>query len=283
MMSPAALSSGPGRFARGRRFGRLGVAALGLFALSCASSSELTRRSDESLKAGHTMRAYDWARRALDKDPKNDQARAHMTEAATQLSADWKRRIRAIAATDTLTAAEVALDYARFRAELVRYDVALAADSAFREDERRIRDAAAAQNYRAAESFLEQREPKNAYRSFVEAERFVPGYGDLDQRIPDTYERALTRVAVLPFANQTDVPGLSKEIADGTFEELERRMTPKGFQFTRLIPAEETYRRVSVAELDGLDREAAVRIGRQLGARLVGWGRNSGITRQSGT
>jgi len=278
-MSRAAGNAGFGRW----RAGRIGVALVGLLALSCASSSELARRSDESLKAGHTQHGYDWARKALDKDPKNDVARANLTAAAVILSADSKRRIRNLAASDSTAAAEASLEFARFRAELARYEVVLDPDATYREDERRIREAAAAQYYRSGRAYLDQRQPKAAYRSFLNAGRFVPGYRDLPTLIPSTYNRALTRVAVLPFANQTEVPGLSRELADRMYRALDDHLTPNRFQFTRLVSADQTYGGVTVGELDRMDRDAAIHVAHQLGAQLVVWGRYAGLTSDSDT
>ena len=267
-----------------RRLGALvGLVFLALLTLSCASSNQLSRRSEESMKAGQTTRAYDWARRALDKDPMNDQARANMTAAATVMSADWKLRVRTLAANDSLQGAEAALEFGRFRAELARYQVVLPFDKPFRDDESRILNAAADHDYRAALACLDNHQPKHAYRLFVDSGRFAPGFRDIALRIPKAYELALTRVAILPFANQTEVPGLSKEMADHLYGELDDHINPREFQFTRLVDAEEVYAKMTVSELDRLDRDQAIQIGRKLGARCVVWGRYSGMSANSTT
>ncbi len=262
---------------------RVALVLLGGLAISCASSNKLAERSEESLRAGQTSRAYDLARRSLDKDPRNDKARASMTSAAIQMTADWKARVRNLAANDSLAGAEAALEFGRFRAELARYQVVLPFDPAFRADESRILNAAADHVYRAAQAALADHQFKRAYLNFVGAGRFVPGYRDIAVRIPKTYELALTRVAILPFANQTEVPGLSKDMADRMYGELDDHLTPREFQFTRLVDAEQVYGRMTVSQLERLDRDAAIQLGRDLGVQRVVWGRYSSLNTSSTT
>jgi len=100
----------------GRHLTRTGVVLLAALTVSCASSNKLAQRSEDSLRSGQASHAFEYARRALDKDPRNDKARADMTQAAAVLAADWKQRVRNLAASDSLQGADVALDYARFRA-----------------------------------------------------------------------------------------------------------------------------------------------------------------------
>lgn len=282
-MSRAAIAPGHSAGFALRLIAGAGVTLLALFTLSCASSNALQRRSDKSLQEGQVSRAYDFARRSLDKDPKNDRARASMTTAATQMSADWKRRIRDQAATDSLAAADATLDFARFRAELAHYDVVLSPDPAFREDENRIRLAAAAHYYKTARMAFDARKPKQAYLDYSTAGRFVPGFRDLATRIPKTYELALTRVAILPFANQTEVPGLSKQMADHIYGEVDDHLTPKQFQFTRLVDNDRVYANMTVSQLEQLSRDDAIRIGRSLGVDRVVWGHFSNFTTNSTT
>lgn len=266
-----------------RRAGYVTMALLGLLAISCASSNKLAQRSEESLKAGQTSHAYEWARRALDKDPRNDKARASMTEAAAQMTADWKQRVRTLAANDSLQGAEAALEFGHFRAELARYQVVLPFDRAFRADESRILGAAADHDYRAALVCLDNHQPKRAYLAFVDAGRYVPGFRDIAVRIPKTYDLALTRVAILPFTNQTDVPGLSKEMADRMYGELDDHVGPRQFQFTRLVDTDQVYARMTVSQLERLDRDQAIQLGRDLGVQRVVWGRYSGLKTNSTT
>ena len=284
-MPPIGISSAEGSsgLRAARRACHVALALLGLLAISCASSNKLAERSEESLKSGQTSRAYDWARRSLDKDPRNDKARASMTEAAIQMTADWKQRVRNLAANDSLQGAEAALEFGRFRAELARYQVVLPFDPVFRADESRILGAAADHDYREALIALANHQPKRAYLEFVDAGRFVPGFRDIAVRIPKAYDLALTRVAILPFANQTDVPGLSKEMADRMYGELDDHLNPRQFQFTRLVDSDQVYGRMAVSQLERLGRDEAIQLGRQLGVQRVVWGHYSGLNANSTT
>jgi hypothetical protein len=277
-----ARSAGRAPVATLRRAAGIAVAVAALLSLSCASSNELAKRSDRSMAEGQSRRAYDWAKKALDKDPRNDKARASMTTAATAIASEWKTRIRNQAAGDSLAAAETALEFAHFRAELASYQVVLTPDPTFREDERQILTAAAAHDYKSALQGLADHHPKQAYLDFSAAGRYVPGYRDLATRIPRTYEMALTRVAILPFANETDVPGLSKEMAERIYGEVDDHRNPKLFTFTRLVDTDQVYGRMTVSQLERLGRDDAIRIGRQLGAQRVVWGRFSGMNASSG-
>ena len=275
-------SAGRAPVATLRRAAGIAVAVAALLSLSCASSNELAKRSDRSMAEGQSRRAYDYAKRALDKDRRNDKARASMTAAATAISSDWKTRIRNQAAGDSLAAAESSLEFARFRAELASYEVVLTPDPTYREDERLILTAAASHDYQSAMQGLAEHHPKQAYLDFSAAARFVPGYRDLATRIPRTYEMALTRVAILPFANETDVPGLSKEMAERIYGEVDDHRNPKLFTFTRLVDTDQVYGRMTVSQLERLSRDDAIRIGRQLGAQRVVWGRFSGMNSSNG-
>jgi hypothetical protein len=256
----------------GRHFIRAGVVMLAALTVSCASSNKLAQRSEDSLRSGQASHAFEYARRALDKDPRNDKARADMTAAATVMATDWKHRVRNLAAGDSLQGADAALDYARFRAELVHYQVVLPFDKSYHDDEALILAAAANHSYRAGLEDLAQHSPKHAYLSFVDAGRYVPGFRDIAVRIPRTYDLAITRVAILPFANQTDIPGLSKIISDHMYGELDDRLNPRQFQFTRLVDNEQVYARMTVSQLEQLSRDEAIQIGRTLGVRRVVWG-----------
>ena len=81
--------------------------ALGFLALSCASTSELARRSSAALAKDDDTRAWQWAERAMKKDPQSPVARDAMTAAAAVVVPDWERRIRALAGSDTVGAARL--------------------------------------------------------------------------------------------------------------------------------------------------------------------------------
>lgn len=258
-------------------------AALLLLVVSCAGPDTLARRSSESLARGDVQKAYETARKALDKDPTHPAALAAMTDAARPLMADWKARIRNLAAVDTLGAARLSLKLDDFRRELDRYHVVLPRDRGFRRDERAIRRGGARADYAAGEEAFSGGRPKVAYHRFVEARDFAPRFRDVDARIAEAWERARTRVALLPLANQTDLPGLSRTIADATYEQVANRMNTKDFEFTELVPMQRVYQNLTVAEMDDLSREGAARVGRLIGAQRVLWGRLTGLRSEKDT
>jgi len=98
------------------KFCRVLAFALAVGSLSCTSARELARRSAVALQGGDTEAAYDWARRAVEKEPDSEMARAAMYEAVQLKSTDWKRRIANLADVDSVVAAEQTLEFGRFRA-----------------------------------------------------------------------------------------------------------------------------------------------------------------------
>ena len=108
---------------------------LALFAISCAGPAQLARMSERELRAGHLRKAYELARRGVDKDSTSEPARRAMTAAATQLVDDWKGRILDVAEADTVAAARHGLELRDFRAELSRYRIEVTPDLGFAERE----------------------------------------------------------------------------------------------------------------------------------------------------
>mgnify|MGYP007027452655 CR=1 FL=1 len=94
----------------------------------------------------------------------------------------------------------------------------------------------------------------NANQVFTGANRFA-----------GVVELTNTAVAILPFADQAGVPGISRALADRVYAEVSRHVRPEQFVFTRLVDPGQVYARITVAELDGLTRADAIRIGRRLG------------------
>ena len=252
---------------------RLPIVALALLALSCASSNKLNRQSEDLLQAGQNQKAYQKARRALDKDPANDRARESMRRAAERIVADWQRRAMNLADVDTLAAAKQCVELAEFRSELDRYRVDLPRDTAFARRERLFRETVAGDFYALGMGNLRDHRPKQAWAQLSEAAHFMPGYRDVPAQIDRAYQAALTRVAVLPFANQTDVPGLSKAVEDRIYHELAGQFAPPRFQFTRLIGRDDVYAQLTVAQAEGLTPDEAASLGRRLGAARVVAGR----------
>jgi hypothetical protein len=253
-------------------------AVLALLAVACAGPDKLARQSQEELSRGHTEKAYQKARKALDKEPGNEQARAAMTQAAVQLFSGYRERILGLAANgDTLSAAHRCLQLDGFRRELADHRVPAPADSTFHSQESRIRLAAAAKYYRQGQEELASSQPKRAYDDFLAARDLRPGYRDVESLIREAYAKAITRVAILPFEDQTGVRGLSMDLADKIYSEVSRRITPKDFRFTVLVSREDVYARTPVAALGRFDRADAIEVGRGIGADRIVTGRFYGL------
>jgi hypothetical protein len=258
--------------------GRTAIAVLALLALSCASPEKLTRQSEEALARGQGQEAYEKARKALDKEPQNERARQAMATAAARLMSGWKDGILGLAASDTLAAARRCRELDAFRRELSDYHVGLLPDTVFSRQEDQIRSSAAGVYYQRGVQALGARQARVAYDAFLAARDLFPAYRDVESLIREALAKAVEHVAILPFANQTDVRGLSMEMADRVYSEVTRRITTRDFRFTVVMNRDQVYARVPVAGLSRMTREDAVRIGRQLGADCVIYGRFFGLT-----
>jgi hypothetical protein len=196
-----------------------------------------------------------------------------MASAAQSLANEWKGRIRSTAEVDTVAAAEYALQYDAFRLEVVRYRVTLYSDPAFDAEEAAIKQGAAARLYGQGEAELASGQPKQAYWSFRTCRKYDPGYRNVNDRIEAAYEEALTFVAVLPFANDTDVTGLTQELNRYIQDEVDHRLVSGPFEFTRLISPDEINDHMTLSQLQHLSRDEARSLGRDLGADRVVRGR----------
>ena len=252
-------------------------------ALSCAGPNKLAQQSEKAYGQGEMEKAYQKAARALRKDPENRRARNAMTQAAAKIMEDRMAEIRGIAARDTVLAAERSLDLDSFRQELIDYRVVLSPDSSFDRDEAAIRHGAAGIQYRRGLEDLEGLYPKRAYDEFRLTQALEPGYRDVERRIEQAYDGALPSIALLPFANQTDLPALSKGFTDRAYAELERRTQPPEFRFTDFVPRERVYDAVPVSLLERGNRREAARLGRELGADRVIVGRFYGMRTSANT
>jgi hypothetical protein len=259
------------------------IALIAIFALSCASANKLSQRSERELAAGDLRGAYEHARAAIAKQPTNARAQSAFSAAATRLVADRKARILNIAEVDTVAAAQQTLALAELRGEIARYGAALPADTAFARRDAALRVGAAGILYARAERELSARRPKQAWADFRGAAGFASGYRDVGRRIDEAYAQALARVAILPFADQAGVPGISRTLADRMYAEVAPHIRPEDFRFTRLVDPGQVYGRITVAELDVLARGDAVRIGRRLGADQVVTGRVYGLRSRTDT
>ena len=259
------------------------VGLVALLALSCASANKLSERSERELTAGDLRGAYEHAREAIAKEPHNARARAAFTAAATRVVEDRKARILTIAGVDTVAAAQQTMELAELRGEIARYGVALPPDAEFGRQETAIRLGAAGICYARAERALKDHRPKEAWADFRAAQGFVSTYRDVGRRIDEAYALAVARVAILPFADQAGVPGLSRALADRVYEEMSSHVQSGQFRFTRIVEPGQVYAHITVAELDRISRDDAVRIGRRLGADQVVTGRVYGLRARTNT
>ena len=251
------------------------AAGLAFLALSCASTAELARRSSASLAKGDDHAAWQWGERAMKKDPRSPVARDAMTSVAAQAVPDWERRIRTLAGSDTVGAARLARDFGAVRAELGGWNIPVPLDSAYLDDERTINNGAARILYRRGVDELHAHEPRAAYRDFTEVQEIVPGFRHVEERIRRAFELALVRVAILPLDDDTGSPEVVGELADEMRSRIASEMTEKKYPFLRFLPSDAIFARARPGAT--LGRDGAIRLGRDIGAQRVVWGRIHGL------
>jgi len=252
-----------------RRFARLAVLLPILTLLSCASTSELVRRGDEALDSGDMDKAYDWSRRALDREPGNAHAQAIMTTAATSIINGRKAQVLHLAELDTLAAARAVLELDGFHAQVARYRVTLPPDPEFHGQETAIRMGAARVYFDKGARSLADDFPKRAYAELSEAKRFAPSDAEITAELDRAWQRAVSWIAILPFNDDVSAPELTRQLSDEIFQQMEYQLGAKRFKFTRLIGQENVNQRLTVAQAGRLTREEAVSLGRTLGASRV--------------
>jgi hypothetical protein len=255
----------------------------GSLALSCAGPNKLAQQSEKAYGEGNLEKAYQKAARALKKEPENRRARAAMTQAAARLLDERQAEIRGMAARDTVAAAKRSLVLDRFLDELTNYRIVLPPDPDFDRDEATIRLGAAGIVYEQAVGDLEAGAPKRAYDGFQEAQAFQPRYRDVAQRIDDAYDESLPRVAFFPFANETDLPELSRGFSERAYGELASRIINSGFRFTALEPRDRVFQAVPIPIMDHITPRQAARIGRDLEVDRVIVGRFYGMRTNTNT
>jgi hypothetical protein len=241
--------------------------------MSCASTSELVRRGERALDSGNMEQAYDWSRRALDREPGNPRARTIMATAADSIIDAREAEVGRLAGTDTVAAARAVLELDDFHAEVARHHVTLAPDPEFDAQAAAIRMGAARLYYDQGVRSLAADFPKRACGELSEAERFAPGDRDIAGQLARARERAVTPIALLPFNNEVSAPELSRQLSDEILKQMRYQLTASAFRFTRLIGEDQVNAQMTVAEAGRLTREDAVRLGRALGARRVVLGR----------
>jgi hypothetical protein len=236
----------------------------------CAGPNKLAEKSQQKLSDGDVWKAWQLATRALDREPMNPRAREAATAAARVIAEDWQRRIHAFAAEDSLRAAEQVLAFSEFRSNAVNY-TNVEIPAAWAAEERTLRQAAARHYYRQGKATAAASRPKAAFANFHECERYVIAYRDAQQLADAAYERALTRVAVLPFASAgSGLPG--REVSERWRDALAKEMAPPSARFTRILGSDAVTSRMTVSQLSGLSRDEALKLGRKSGAQRIVWG-----------
>lgn len=250
------------------------ICAAALVLASCAGPAKLARQSDEALAKGDLHKAYDKALRAVEKDPQNAAARSAYDAASRRVADDYKARVRALAAADSLGAADLALDFRGFRGTVAAHGTSLLADDAYESDETNILGAAARAHYRYGRASLSSKRPKEAWREFELCRRY-DGWADFEKLQAKAYDAALTRIAVFPFEDGIRVPGLTQEIAEQLDRELTRRAGD--LRFTVFVDPEKVSGTMTVSQSKGMSRGDALALARRLGADRVVVGRLGGM------
>src|SRR5262245_40271942 len=266
-----------------RHVHRWAALALAVLSLSCASAHSLTRRSERELAAGDLRRAYQHARAALVKDPSNTQVRGSYTRAAHALIRDMQTRVVNVAAADTVAAAQQAIELGNLRTDVAHFGVALPVDAEYPKHEAAILTGAAGIFYNRGERNLTAGQPKAAWMDFHTAQDYLPNYRDVQRRIDQSFDLAMTTVAILPFADQTGVPGISRALSDRVYSAVAPHIPSTDYRFTRLIDRDRVYGRITLAELEDMSRDDAVTIGRRLNADEIVVGRVYGLRSNTNT
>jgi hypothetical protein len=248
-----------------------------MFALaSCAGPAKLAQQSQEALAKGDLHKAYDRALRAVEKDPQNAAARQAYDEASRRVSGDYRARVRARAATDSLSAADLAIEYRDFRAVVARNGSSLPADEAYESEEDRIVTAAAREFYHRGRVAMTARRPKEAWRNYGTSQHYVENYADVLRRQQDAWNAARTRVALFPFEDGIGVPGLSQEIAAQVGQQVPGHAAG-ALSFTEFVDGSAIAGVMTVAQASHMSRDEALALGRKVGADRVVVGRFAGM------
>ena len=239
--------------------------------VGCAGPNKLADKSQDKLAEGDMWRAWKLATQALDKAPANVRARAAADAAASSIASDWRRRIQALAAVDSLDAAEQVMQFVGFRTNAARY-VTVQVTESWAQTEHSLRLGAARFHYVRGTEDLKTKRPKRAHNHFLEAERFFPGYRDAGRLAERAYTRAISQVAVMPLRTASGRLGLGREVAESWRQELGEHLTPPDVRYTRILPGESVEQEIRVTDVGRLSRGAAIELAHNAGAERVVWG-----------
>ena len=242
-----------------------------LLLIGCAGPAKLAEKSEALLAGGQNGRAWEMACRALDKDPGNVRARAAASAAGNAMAREWEQRIHVLAQSDSLMAAEQVLELNSFRVNANRY-AAITVSPGWTREEQSLRNTAARSHYQRGVQDLAARRPKRAYLALTEAMRFVPEYRDAGRLADRAYDRALTKVVVVPFSSVSGNATMGRDVAAEWRDRLADRFSAPETHFTRILGSSEIEEQMSVSQLGHLTREAAISLARRAGAERVVWG-----------
>ncbi len=262
---------------------RILTAALVLAALvvhGCAGPSKLAEKSQQKLASGDMWRAWQLAIRALDREPLNPNARAAAHAAGQAISGDWQRRIRALAAVDSLRAAEQVLEFAGFRGNAAHYTT-LTMTPEWTDDERALRRSAARRSYSQGREAMSAHRPKLAFERYRDSERFENPWRDASKLADAAYEQALTRVVVMPVTCAWGDVGVGRDVADHWRDAVMHELSPPHSRFTRVLGADAIDSRMTVAQLAHLPRADALKLARKSGAQRVVLGSLGPVTSET--
>lgn len=249
----------------------IAAAALSVLALTfigCAGPTKMAEKSQQKLASGDMWRAWQLATRALDREPLNPSAREAAAAAGAAISDDWQRRIGALAAVDSVRAAEQVLEFVNFRGNAAHYTT-LAVSPAWSTAERTLRQSAARRSYTAGREAMAAKRPKLAFERFSECARFEDPWRDAAKLADAAYQQALTRVAVMPVTCAWGDVGVGQDVADSWRDAAMHQLEPPNARFTRVLGADAIDSRMTVAQLAHLPRAEAVKLARKAGAQRV--------------
>jgi hypothetical protein len=248
--------------------------------VGCAGPGKLAEKSEGKLAEGDMWEAWELATRALEKAPANERAKNAAAAAAATITQDWQRRIRALAASDSIAAAEEAMKFVQFRLDAIPYTTIRMSDD-WMDAEWALRHVAAKAHYADGLATARAHRPKKAYGHFRDAVRFVPGYRDAVARAEDALEEAQTSVAIVPLRTGAGDEGIGREVASAWSAELAENLPTEDF-FTRVMPADDVERHLRVADMGRTTRAQAIRLAAKAGADRVVWGSIGPIASRTG-
>lgn len=251
---------------------RFALAALALvFVFGCAGPAKLAQKSQEKLDRGEYGRAWDLAVRALQKDAGNAQARAAASEAGNAMARQWEARIHALAASDSLAAADQVLALNDWRVGASHW-APISVSPSWAREEAALRSCGARTCYQRGTADLAAKRPKRAWLAFHDAQRYLPDYRDAAKLADKAREKAFARVAIVPLSAASSKAMLGREVAAAWRDDLAERFAPPDVNFTSILGSAAIEQQMSLGQLGRITRPEAIRMASKAGAQRVVWG-----------